>query len=132
MPSFFASRTSHSRARFNSLASVGNITGFGCMGVSIITPARSDGFIESVRVATARLLLLRLGRMTAGICVSTVRIVGGWRDLPAADGADGTRLSMPRAPYHSPVAATASAGRKKIGGGPVHELLFRGRWKRRR
>src|SRR5262245_11929570 len=55
MPSFLASRTSRSRARLSSLASVGNITTFGCTVVSITTRARSDGFIASVRVATARL-----------------------------------------------------------------------------
>src|SRR5262249_5427182 len=44
-----------SRARLSSLASVGNITAFGCTVVSITTRARSDGFIASVRVATARL-----------------------------------------------------------------------------
>src|SRR5215475_10201688 len=55
MPSFLANRTSRSRARFNSLASVGNITAFGCTVVSITTRARSDGFIASVLVATARL-----------------------------------------------------------------------------
>src|SRR5262249_52880571 len=54
-PSFFVSRTSRSRARLSSLASVGNITAFGCTVVSITTRARSDGFIASVRVATARL-----------------------------------------------------------------------------
>src|SRR5262245_2561177 len=54
MPSFLANRTSRSRARFNSLASVGNITAFGCTVVSITTRASSDGFIASVRVATAR------------------------------------------------------------------------------
>src|SRR5215469_1719885 len=52
---FFVSRTSRSRARLSSLASVGNITAFGCTVVSITTRARSDGFIASVRVATARL-----------------------------------------------------------------------------
>jgi hypothetical protein len=36
------------------LASVGNITAFGCTVVSITTRARSEGFIASVRVATAR------------------------------------------------------------------------------
>src|SRR5260221_13938570 len=46
---------SRSRARLSSLASVGNITAFGCTVVSITTRARSDGFIASVRVATARL-----------------------------------------------------------------------------
>jgi hypothetical protein len=50
-PSFFVSRTSRSRARLSSLASVGNITAFGCTVVSITTRARSDGFIASVRVA---------------------------------------------------------------------------------
>jgi len=48
-------RTSRSRARFSSLASVGNITAFGCTVVSITTRARSDGFIASVRGATAKL-----------------------------------------------------------------------------
>jgi hypothetical protein len=38
-----------------SLASVGNITAFGCTVVSITTRARSDGFIACVRLATARL-----------------------------------------------------------------------------
>src|SRR5260221_3472496 len=37
------------------LASVGNITAFGCTVVSITTQARSEGFIASVRVATAKL-----------------------------------------------------------------------------
>src|SRR5262245_36413282 len=55
MPSFLANRTSRSRARFNSLASVGNITAFGCTVVSITTRERSDGFMASVLVATARL-----------------------------------------------------------------------------
>jgi hypothetical protein len=32
-----------------------NITAFGCTVVSITTRARSDGFIASVRVATAKL-----------------------------------------------------------------------------
>src|SRR5215467_366633 len=48
-------RTSRSRARLSSLASVGNITAFGCTVVSITTRARSDAFIASVRVATAKL-----------------------------------------------------------------------------
>ena len=54
-PSFFARGTNRSRARLMSLASVGNITAFGCTVVSITTRARSDGFIASVRVATAKL-----------------------------------------------------------------------------
>ena len=43
------------RARFNSLASVGNITAFGCTVVSTTTRAKSLGFIASVRVATDKL-----------------------------------------------------------------------------
>src|SRR3984957_2780744 len=54
-PSLLASRTSRSRARLKSLASVGNITAFGCTVVSTPKRARSDGFIAAVRVATARL-----------------------------------------------------------------------------
>jgi hypothetical protein len=37
------------------LASVGNITALGCTVVSTMTRERSDGFIASVRAATARL-----------------------------------------------------------------------------
>ena len=48
-------RTKRSRARFNSLASVGNITAFGCTVVSTTTRAKSLGFIASVRVATDKL-----------------------------------------------------------------------------
>jgi len=44
-----------SRARLMSLASVGNMTAFGCTVVSMITRERSFGRIASVRVATARL-----------------------------------------------------------------------------
>ena len=51
---------SRSRARLSNLASVENITAFGCTVVSITTRARSDGFIASVRNATARLSRLKL------------------------------------------------------------------------
>src|SRR5262249_38931428 len=45
-PSFFVSRTSRSRARLSSSASVGNITAFGCTVVSITT--RMQGLARNV------------------------------------------------------------------------------------
>ena len=51
----FASRTSFSRARLRSFASVGNVTFLGCTVVSTITRDSSDGLIASVLVATDRL-----------------------------------------------------------------------------
>src|SRR5437016_10802225 len=45
----FTPWTSRSRARLSSLASVGNITAFGCTVVSITTQARSEGIIRPGR-----------------------------------------------------------------------------------
>jgi hypothetical protein len=40
------------------LASVGKATAFGCVAVSMITLAKSDGLAAPVRVAVARLSLI--------------------------------------------------------------------------
>ena len=60
-----ASRTSISRARFISLASVGNATAFSCTVVSITIRERSEGFIASVRAAAARLFCNKACRCSA-------------------------------------------------------------------
>jgi len=54
-PCFWASRTSRSRARCISFASVGNATAFGCTVVSMITFEKSEGLAAPVRVAVFRL-----------------------------------------------------------------------------
>lgn len=54
-PVFFASATSRSRARFRSLASVGNMMFLGCTVVSTITLLVSSGRIAPVFTATDRL-----------------------------------------------------------------------------
>ena len=55
MPLARASRTSRSRARCMSLASVGNMTFLGCTVVSTMIREKSDGLAAPVRVATLRL-----------------------------------------------------------------------------
>jgi hypothetical protein len=65
------SQNARSRAPLSGLASVGNMTAFGCIAVSITAQARSEGFIASVRRHRQALLQQRFELLSPHPLAST-------------------------------------------------------------